>query len=136
MADAGAPPLGWLEHLDEADRREFLAELFVVARGALHSDDADVSRLQACLRSWEVTAEALSDPARREVLMRPLAGDDLTDAGLLLESGLCKRCDVYVGYQALGVVSPPNEHAGDREWLGSHCWVCERSRDEIARAPW
>jgi len=49
-------------------------------------------------------------------------------------SDLCRRCDVFVGYFALGVAVPPAEHADDEEWLRSHCWVCRRSRAEIAAA--
>lgn len=41
----------------------------------------------------------------------------------------------YDGYGALGVARIPAEHAGDREWLTEHCWVCERHVDEIRRSP-
>lgn len=44
---------------------------------------------------------------------------------------LCHRCDVYIGYGALGVAVAPAQHAEDDKWLRSHCWVCERSREEI-----
>lgn len=47
---------------------------------------------------------------------------------------LCRLCDVFVGYGAAGVARPPEEHAGDPVWLADHCWVCGRSRDEIAEA--
>lgn len=42
---------------------------------------------------------------------------------------LCRRCDVFVGYGAVGVIRKP---AGeDSEWLRNHCWVCGRSRKQI-----
>lgn len=44
---------------------------------------------------------------------------------------LCKYCDVFVGFGAIGVAEPPEEHKDDREWLADHCWVCKRSRAEI-----
>lgn len=44
---------------------------------------------------------------------------------------LCRRCDVFVGYGAAGVVERPTGTARDVQWLKSHCWMCERSREEI-----
>jgi len=67
----------WLRHLDADDREQFFHELeFAVgfARGAL-----DVSGIEACLRDWRVTAEALSDPARREVLTGSPGDADFTE---------------------------------------------------------
>lgn len=46
---------------------------------------------------------------------------------------LCQKCDVYVGYGALGVVSMPKDR--DRRWLVSHCWMCKRSAVEVAADP-
>lgn len=68
-------------------------------------------------------AESLAEFASREAVAFP-PGDP----------GLCRKCDVFIGYGALGVAKPPDEHADDREWLWSHCWVCCRSRDEIQAA--
>ena len=48
------------------------------------------------------------------------------------EANYCRRCDLFIGYGAAGVARPPEERAGDEEWLRSHCWICGRSRDEIA----
>jgi thymidylate synthase (FAD) len=48
---------------------------------------------------------------------------------------LCQKCDVFVGFDAVGVAKVPEEHKGDNEWLMSHCWVCRRSRAEIERDP-
>jgi flavin-dependent thymidylate synthase len=45
---------------------------------------------------------------------------------------LCKKCDVYVGFAAEGVVKRRPE-GRDHGWLASHCWVCGRSREEIRR---
>lgn len=44
---------------------------------------------------------------------------------------LCKRCDVFIGFGATGVVRQPEGKTED--WLRSHCWCCERSRSEIMR---
>jgi len=41
----------------------------------------------------------------------------------------CRKDDVFIGYGAAGVILPPEGKSP--EWLGSHCWVCERSREEI-----
>jgi thymidylate synthase (FAD) len=46
---------------------------------------------------------------------------------------LCQKCDVYVGFSALGVALQP-EHKS-QEWLRDHCWVCGRSREEVAANP-
>ena len=62
--------------------------------------------------------------------------DDETGAGAPGASGfteaprsvLCKRCDIYVGFQAAGLVDQPEE---DDEWLEHHCWRCGRSREEL-----
>jgi hypothetical protein len=48
---------------------------------------------------------------------------------------LCRGCDVYTGYGALGVIDPPPEHALDAAWLASHCWCCGRSEDEVRVRP-
>lgn len=45
--------------------------------------------------------------------------------------GYCRRDDVFVGFGAAGVITPPPEHETDQAWLAGHCWVCKRSRDEI-----
>jgi len=42
---------------------------------------------------------------------------------------LCHRCDLFVGYGALGICRPPLNR--DREWLADHCWICFRSRMAI-----
>jgi hypothetical protein len=48
------------------------------------------------------------------------------------EGLLCKRCDVFVGFAAEGVVKRPE--GKDSMWLRTHCWVCHRSGPEIATA--
>jgi hypothetical protein len=45
---------------------------------------------------------------------------------------LCTRCDVFIGYGALGVARIPEGKPA--RWLWSHCWVCHRSREEIDAA--
>jgi hypothetical protein len=37
---------------------------------------------------------------------------------------LCKPCDVFAGYGAIGVVRMPVDK--DEDWLMVHCWLCER----------
>lgn len=44
---------------------------------------------------------------------------------------LCKRCDVYVGFGAVGVVEPP-QGVTDPDQLNNMCWVCRRTGAEIA----
>ena len=46
---------------------------------------------------------------------------------------LCKRCDVFVGYGAVGVVKEPEDR--DHAWKCDHCWMCKRHRDEIRVDP-
>lgn len=50
----------------------------------------------------------------------------------MMEELLCKRCDVFVGYGAIGVVRVPEDH--NNQWRLNHCWVCGRSRKEITEA--
>jgi hypothetical protein len=69
-ADAHASdlgPLAWLLVFDEDDRAQFVEEL----SDAITLADAtrDPQPLRTCLRDWRTTAEALSDPARRLVLI-------------------------------------------------------------------
>jgi flavin-dependent thymidylate synthase len=49
---------------------------------------------------------------------------------------LCKKCDVFVGFDADGIARRPEEHKDDKEWLATHCWVCGRSREEIEANPY
>jgi hypothetical protein len=65
--------LAWLAAFDEDDRAEFFAEL----RDALPVAEAtrDASPVETCLREWRTTAQALSDPLRRETLTAPGEGD-------------------------------------------------------------
>jgi hypothetical protein len=42
---------------------------------------------------------------------------------------LCRHCDVFVGYGAIGVARKPLGRSED--WLRTHCWVCDRSELEI-----
>jgi hypothetical protein len=69
-ADAHASdlgPLAWLLVFDEDDRAQFVEEL----SDAITLADAtrDLRPLRACLRDWQRTAEALSDPTRRLLLI-------------------------------------------------------------------
>jgi hypothetical protein len=45
----------------------------------------------------------------------------------------CRRCDVFAGFGAVGVVKPPADRADDYVWLSSHCWVCGRPDSECER---
>lgn len=56
----------WLLALDGDDRSEFERELTRNVRLACLSGDPEP--LEACLREWKTTGEALMDPAAREVL--------------------------------------------------------------------
>ena len=47
---------------------------------------------------------------------------------------LCKNCDVYVGYGAVGVVTQPKGKS--HEWLSSHCWMCKRDAATVRKHPW
>jgi thymidylate synthase ThyX len=49
---------------------------------------------------------------------------------------LCKKCDVFVGYDAAGVATIPAEHNLDPVWCRDHCWVCGRSRAEVEADPY
>ena len=56
----------WLVYLDADDREKFwdeCAEAMAAARVA-----GDVRPVEVLLRDWRITAQALSDPQRREVL--------------------------------------------------------------------
>lgn len=59
-------PLAWLTVFDEEDRREFFDELRDVLAAAASTHDA--APVENCLREWQTTARALSDPLRREIL--------------------------------------------------------------------
>lgn len=48
---------------------------------------------------------------------------------------LCKKCDVFVGFAADGVVRRPEEHKDDKQWLLNHCWMCGRSAEEVEANP-
>jgi thymidylate synthase (FAD) len=48
---------------------------------------------------------------------------------------LCQGCDVFVGFGAVGVASPPEDKKDDMEWLKDHCWVCRRSREQVESNP-
>lgn len=44
----------------------------------------------------------------------------------------CERDQLYIGFGADRELSPPPEHDDDDDWLTNHCWICYRSRKEIA----
>lgn len=46
---------------------------------------------------------------------------------------LCKRCDVFVGFGAMGVVREPVD-IPEAE-LGDRCWVCKRTRAQVEADP-
>ena len=59
-------PSSWLAALDDDDQALFFLEMDAALDAAEAAGHAEP--LEACLREWRTTAEALSDPARREVL--------------------------------------------------------------------
>lgn len=56
----------WLTALDDDDREEFFSDLRNAAGRA--EEFGDVTPIEKCLREWRTTAQALTDPRRREVL--------------------------------------------------------------------
>jgi hypothetical protein len=44
---------------------------------------------------------------------------------------LCRKCDVFVGFGGAGVARVPDVPPAQ---LDEVCWICLRSRDEIAAA--
>ena len=66
-------PYSWLAALDNGDLADFVAEM----RAALNTSATarDAGAVERCLDGWRTTAEALSDPRRREALTGPGTGD-------------------------------------------------------------
>ena len=80
-ADGGAslpPELGWLRSLDEEDRARCLDELWRALVQVRADEDRAV--FDEALRAWRVTAEALADPERREVLLGSVEVEDFAVA--------------------------------------------------------
>ena len=69
--------LAWLSLLDDADLATFLTEL----EGALfHAMSTQtIADLESLVLDWRGTAEALSDPERRAVLLGPHNDDDFVE---------------------------------------------------------
>ena len=67
--DLGA--MAWLSVFDEDDRIDFFDELHDAI--TLADSTHDLQPLRTCLRDWQTTARALSDPTRRQILTA--AGD-------------------------------------------------------------
>jgi hypothetical protein len=67
--EAGTVPaeLGWLDVLDEEDRRLCIGELWAALQDVRDRDDR--SSFDELLRSWRTTAATLEDPRRRHVLL-------------------------------------------------------------------
>lgn len=59
--------LTWLRHFDDEDLAEFVSELRQTLSLAYH--DNDLTALVDAVADWMATAEELSDPARREILL-------------------------------------------------------------------
>jgi hypothetical protein len=62
----------WLSVFDHEDQAEFLSELWDSIR--LAESTHELQALRVCLREWQTTARALSDPKGRQILTS--AGDD------------------------------------------------------------
>jgi hypothetical protein len=71
--------LTWLRHFDDDDLAAFIAELRAAVSVAYHDDD--LTELDQLARDWRATAEELSDPARRDVLLGGFAADDFVEVG-------------------------------------------------------
>jgi len=80
VGDAAEPPaeLEWLATLDDSDRARCLAELWTALTQVLVDEDRTV--FDQALRDWRVTAEALADPERREVLLGDIDVEDFVAA--------------------------------------------------------
>lgn len=79
--EAGRTPrrLTWLQHLDDGDRAEFLSELWQ-ALAEVRDGGADPGTVEHVVAAWRTTAQVLSDPVRREVLLGELSPGDLIAA--------------------------------------------------------
>jgi hypothetical protein len=68
--DLGADEVGswpWVREFDEEDLQEFMAEIRMAALEGFRSKDS--SQILRILKDWQTTAETLSDPMSREVLL-------------------------------------------------------------------
>jgi hypothetical protein len=71
--------LAWLSVLDDADLATFLTEL---EAGLFHAMSTQVTAdLEHLVQEWRCTAEALSDPVRRAVLLGTHDDDDFAEVG-------------------------------------------------------
>jgi hypothetical protein len=72
----------WLRHLDEADRHEFHEELLRLLAVALRERSVSaVDAVEETVDAWRVTAEALADSGRREVLLGTHNDGDFIEVG-------------------------------------------------------
>jgi hypothetical protein len=69
--------LAWLSVFDDDDQMEFHRELHEALVLTLASDSTDP--VDRCVREWRTTARALSDAARREVLVGAVTEGDVED---------------------------------------------------------
>lgn len=93
--------------MTRAEQRKFIAAAYS------HVYDSDIDGPHS--RPFQLSGAAIDDPGTPDP-------DEL----------LCRRCDVFVGFGGAGVVKPPEGKTAD--WLNEHCWMCERSADEIRAA--
>jgi hypothetical protein len=71
---------GWLSVFDDDDKATFIAEMREALAAAEKSGDLSV--VETCIRRWQITAQALADPALREALTAPsLPDEDFTEVG-------------------------------------------------------
>lgn len=70
--------LTWLRHLDDDDLTSFISELRIAVSVAYHDDD--ISELDQLVHDWRATADELSDPNRREVLLGGFNAGDYVEA--------------------------------------------------------
>jgi len=70
-------PWPWLASLDDDDLAQFVAELRDALLVAFKT--GTIKPTEQLIAEWRVTAEQLSDPTRRRVLLEPLATDDYVE---------------------------------------------------------
>jgi len=76
LADLGA--WTWVRFLDPEDRLEFLKEMRTAL--VIASREHNALSIQQTLGAWKATAESLSDPTRRSVLLGPVKEKDMIAA--------------------------------------------------------
>jgi hypothetical protein len=107
--------------------RSTTAQVNVIRAGLIVAVTSQVTLLYQLHRDGLLDGDGLPED-RAEIIANPKG-----TAGMIPSGSYCARCDVFIGYGAIGVAKPP---AGKtHEWLSQHCWICHRSRAEIIANP-